>query len=250
MLRHRLRTLGIAAALAPLSLLASCQHRTTAQADIDHGWLVYGSAVETKRGETPEVTPETAPSFAESGQLVVLSGTVSDVCRTMGCWLEIEDTSSDGKRSSLLVMNKDHAFFVPRNCRGRGVHAIGYVVVETHSVEMLRHLAMDAGKSQAEIDAITEPSKRLLFIADAVILPPGGLEKPVAPLPAEQEIAPVPDTSMTPAAAPAEAPAATPAETPAANTEPAAETPAVTPSSEPPVDIPEGRETDAGGARR
>jgi hypothetical protein len=248
MLRHRLRTLGIAAALAPLSLLASCQHRTTAQADIDHGWLVYGSAVETKRGETPEVTPETAPSFAESGQLVVLSGTVSDVCRTMGCWLEIEDTGADGRRSSLLVMNKDHAFFVPRNCRGRRVHALGYVVVETHSVEMLKHLAMDAGKSQAEIDAITEPSKRVLFIADAVILPPGGLEKPVAPLPAEQEIAPVPDTSMTPAeAAPAQPAAEQPAKPEAAGDAPA---PTETPGAEPPIDLPEGLDGEVGGARR
>ncbi|MFM7259425.1 MAG: DUF4920 domain-containing protein [bacterium] len=251
MLRTHLRMLSIAMAIAPVGLLASCQHQTTAQHDINRGWLVYGNAVETKRDETPEVTPETAPSFAESGQLVVLSGTVSDVCRTMGCWLEIENTNADGSRSSLLVMNKDHAFFVPRNCRGRRVHALGYVVVETHSVEVLQHLAMDAGKSQAEIDAITEPSKRVLFIADAVILPPGGLERPVAPLPAEQEIAPLPDTSMTPAE-----PAATPE--PAPTAEPTAE-PAVAPtaptttepaSSEPPVDIPESRGTTERGARR
>jgi len=251
MLRTHLRTLSIAVAMAPLALLASCQYRTGAQYDIDHGWTVYGSAVATKRGETPEVTPETAPSYAESGQLVVLSGTVSDVCRTMGCWLEIENTNADGSRSSLLVMNKDHAFFVPRNCRGRRVHALGYVVVETHSVEMLKHLAMDAGKSQTEIDAISEPSKRVLFIADAVILPPGGLERPVAPLPAEQEIAPVPDTSMTPAepaATPEPAPTAEPAAEPAvAPAEPATAEPA---SSEPPVDIPESRGTTERGARR
>jgi hypothetical protein len=242
MLRNHLRTLSIAVAMAPLALLASCQYRTGAQYDIDHGWIIYGEAVETKRGETPEVTPETAPTYAESGQLVVLSGTVSDVCRTMGCWLEIEDTNAEGTRSSLLVMNKDHAFFVPRNCRGRRVHALGYVVVETHSVEMLKHLAMDAGKSQAEIDAITEPSKRVLFIADAVILPPGGLERPVAPLPAEQEIAPVPDTSMTPAATePAPATA-----DPTAATEPATAEPA---PAEPPVDLPESIDPREGGAR-
>lgn len=244
MLRTHLRTLSIAVAMAPLALLASCQYRTGAQYDIDHGWTVYGNAVATKRGETPEVTPETAPSYAESGQLVVLSGTVSDVCRTMGCWLEIEDTNTEGTRSSLLVMNKDHAFFVPRNCRGRRVHALGYVVVETHSVEMLKHLAMDAGKSQAEIDAINEPSKRVLFIADAVILPPGGLEKPVAPLPAEQEIAPIPDTSMTPAAT---EPSAEP--TPPTGHAPA-EPPAADPApAEPPVDLPEAVEPREGGAR-
>jgi hypothetical protein len=98
---------------------------------------------------------------------------------------------------------------------------------------------MDAGKSQAEIDAITEPSKRVLFIANAILLPPGGLEKPVEPLPAEQEIPSTPDTSMTPKADAnttpkaegASAPAAEPASEPAAEPAPA--------SGEPPVDIPE-----------
>ncbi len=224
MLRPILRTATLAASLAPLLLLASCQDRTRAQYDADNGWIVYGTFTQTKRGETPEVTPETAATYADSGQLVVLSGTVSDVCRTMGCWIEIEDTNAEGARSTILVMNRDHAYFVPRNCRGRRVHALGYVVVETHSVEMLKHLAMDAGKSQAEIDAISEPSKRVLFIANAILLPPGGLEKPVEPLPAEQEIPATPDTSMTPKAEPTISPSAEPA--------PAA--------SEPPVDIPEG----------
>jgi hypothetical protein len=87
------------------------------------------------------------------------------------------------------------------------VHAVGFSIREEHSVEFLKHLAMDAGKSQAEIDAITEPKTRVLFIAEAVILPPGGLEKPVEPLPAENEV-PAVDSSMTPAPAPAAAPTA------------------------------------------
>lgn len=237
----------LAVATTTTVLLTACQHPTRAQYDANHGWIVYGNYTPTIRGETPEVTPETAAAYADSGQLVVLSGTVSDVCRTMGCWIEIEDTNAEGARSTILVMNRDHAYFVPRNCRGRRVHALGYVVVETHSVEMLKHLAMDAGKSQAEIDAITEPSKRVLFIANAILLPPGGLEKPVEPLPAEQEIPSTPDTSMTPKADAnttpkaettttpkaegASAPAAEPASEPAAEPAPA--------SGEPPVDIPE-----------
>jgi hypothetical protein len=65
---------------------------------------------------------------------------------------------------------------------------------------------------------------RAVFIADAIILPSGGLEKLVAPLPAETEIAPMPDTSMTPT--PAKAPVEVPVETPpTAPTEPAATEP-------------------------
>jgi hypothetical protein len=144
----------------------------------------------------PEITAADVGTHAGSNQRVVLSGFVADVCQTMGCWLEIEDDAG----TSVLVMNKDHAFFIPRNARGRLVHAVGFPIQEEHSVEFLKHLAMDAGKSQAEIDAITEPKTRVLFIAEAVILPPGGLEKPPELLPAEEEL-PAVDTGMTPAPA-------------------------------------------------
>ena len=197
LLRSRLascRLFASAALLAAsLSVLTGCHKPTRAQYDASNGWNVYGSLVETHREVDPEISSAQVAEYAGSDRRVVLSGTVSDVCRTMGCWLEIED--AEGTR--VLVMNKDHAFFIPRNARGRLVHAVGFAVREEHSVEFLKHLAMDAGKSQAEIDAITEPKTRVLFIAEAVILPPGGLEKPVEPLPAENEI-PALDSSMTP----------------------------------------------------
>jgi len=201
------RRLFASAALlaASVSVLTGCHHPTRAQYDATHGWNVYGSLVETTREVEPEITAAQVADYAGTDRRVVLSGTVSDVCRTMGCWLEIED----GEGTRVLVMNKDHAFFIPRNARGRLVHAVGFSIREEHSVEFLKHLAMDAGKSQAEIDAITEPKTRVLFIAEAVILPPGGLEKPVEPLPAENEV-PAVDSSMTPAPAPAAAPTAAP----------------------------------------
>ena len=219
--RMILMTLRIASACAALSLLSGCQHPTRAQYDADWGWNVYGTLTPTIRDVDPEISVEMVDLYADTGTVVVLSGTVSDVCKTMGCWLEIEGDS----RAQILVMNKDHAFFVPRNCLGRRVHAVGQIVVQEQSVEMLKHLAMDAHASQAEIDAITQPMTRAVFIADAIILPSGGLEKLVAPLPAETEIAPMPDTSMTPtpAEAPVEVPVEAPVETPpTAPTEPAA----------------------------
>ena len=184
---------SVAMLAASSSLLTGCHQPTRAQYDASNGWSVYGTLVGTQREVDPEISASQVGEYAGTDRRVVLSGTVSDVCRTMGCWLEIED--ADGAR--VLVMNKDHAFFIPRNARGRLVHAVGFAVREEHSVDFLKHLAMDAGKSQAEIDAITEPKTRVLFIAEAVILPPGGLEKPVEPLPAENEV-PAVDSSMTP----------------------------------------------------
>lgn len=188
----------LAAAASSTLALAGCQKPTRAQYDATHGWAVYGNLVETYRDVHPEIVASDVPAWAGVPKRIVLSGTVADVCRTMGCWLEIADDS--GARA--MVMNLNHAFFIPRNARGRNVHAIGWVVEEEHSVDMLKHLAMDAGKPQAEIDAIAEPAKRLIFIAESVILPSGGLEKPVELLPAEEEL-PAVDTGMTPAAEPA-----------------------------------------------
>lgn len=198
-MRIESRMLRLLALTALVPALSGCMEPTRAQRDADRGWNVYGNFMETSRELHPEVTAaeiDRHPEWIGTRRLLVLSGTVSDVCRTMGCWLEIED--ANGER--LLVMNRDHGFFVPRNCRGRRVHAIGQVVEEEHSVDMLRHLAADAGKSDAEIAAITEPSMRLVFIAEAIILPPGGLEPPVERLPAEETVTPAADTSMTPAA--------------------------------------------------
>ena len=162
---------------AALPALASCSHATRAQHDLEHGWVAFGTVgPETVRGIDPETTPEHVADFVDSGKRVILSGRVEQVCRTMGCWLDIRGKSG----ATVRVMNRDHAFFIPRNARGRKVHAIGYVTVREQSVEVLKHLAMDAGKSQAEIDAIVTPERTVLFIADAVILPPGGLEAPAA----------------------------------------------------------------------
>ena len=42
--------------------------------------------------------------------------------------------------------------------------------VETQTVDWLKHKAEDAGKSQEEIDAITEPEVKVSFMADGVII--------------------------------------------------------------------------------
>lgn len=196
-------------AAAPI-LVPGCAGPTRAASDAARGWNVYGTPVETREGETPEVGTDGLAPYVGTGTTVVLSGHVAEVCRTMGCWIRVEGPTAASP--VVLVMTKDHAFFVPRNATGRAVHAIGQAIEEEHSVEMLRHLAQDAGKPQAEIDAITSPQKRVVFIADAILLPPGGLEAPAQPLPVEKELTPAADTSVVPAAtgegaAPAAAPA-------------------------------------------
>ncbi|MDZ7650620.1 MAG: DUF4920 domain-containing protein [Cytophagales bacterium] len=60
------------------------------------------------------------------------------------------------------VTFKDYGFFVPTTgAEGKEVVFSGIAKRKITDVATLRHFAEDEGKSQAEIDAITDPKKKL-----------------------------------------------------------------------------------------
>jgi hypothetical protein len=100
---------------------------------------------------------------------VKVKGTVTSVCQMKGCWI----TLNDGKGSpEVFVKFKDYGFFLPKDIAGREVVMEGYAFKEVTAVEELKHMAEDAGKTQAEIDAIKQPKEELKFMASGVVLLP------------------------------------------------------------------------------
>lgn len=99
---------------------------------------------------------------------VKVRGTVDNVCQVKGCWMNIVSTQ-DGKEK-MMVKFKDYGFFMPKDIAGREVILDGYAFYEVTSVDELRHYAEDAGKTKEEIALITEPSKKLMFMASGVLL--------------------------------------------------------------------------------
>lgn len=95
-------------------------------------------------------------------------GKVSKVCQQKGCWMTI--SPEGGSDPVFMVKFKDYGFFVPKDISGETVVLQGKAFRQVTDVETLRHFAEDAGKSQSEIDAITEPKEELIFIADGVEL--------------------------------------------------------------------------------
>lgn len=93
--------------------------------------------------------------------------TITDVCQMKGCWMNI---TADGREEKMFVKFKDYAFFVPKDSAGKEVVMQGKAYRETTSVEELRHYAEDAGKSEDEVNAITEPKTELKFMASGIIL--------------------------------------------------------------------------------
>jgi hypothetical protein len=92
---------------------------------------------------------------------------INEVCKSKGCWMNVDlgEESQDA-----LVKFKDYGFFMPLNSDNKEIIVQGKAFIETTSVEELRHLAKDAGKSEEEIAKITEPKRSLSLVSDGVLM--------------------------------------------------------------------------------
>lgn len=96
---------------------------------------------------------------------VKVMGTVSAVCQKKGCWVNMPLV--EGMKD--LHVSYNYEFLLPPGgIEGDDVVIEGQVKKVTYSVDHLRHLAEDAGKTQEEIEAITEPETKLSFLATGV----------------------------------------------------------------------------------
>lgn len=125
----------------------------------------YGASM-TKDGA---ISPDKMVAMMESKEEMKckLKAEVITSCQKKGCWMDVK--MEDG--STMKVTFTDYGFFVPREgLGGKTAYMEGTAVREEISVDMLKHYAEDAGKSEDEIAAITEPETGLAFVADAVII--------------------------------------------------------------------------------
>jgi len=97
---------------------------------------------------------------------VKLTGYVAAVCQMSGCWVDIDM----GNDEIIHVTFKDDSFLLPKDATGKTAVIEGIATYEEIPVDMLKHMAEDEGKTQAEINAITEPKLEYTFVAKGVIL--------------------------------------------------------------------------------
>jgi len=97
---------------------------------------------------------------------IKVKGVVVEVCQSKGCWMTIDM----GGDETMRVKFKDYGFFVPKDAAGKKATFEGVVTKELVSVEDLKHIAEDGGKSEDEIAKITKPQEELTFMADGVII--------------------------------------------------------------------------------
>lgn len=106
-------------------------------------------------------TVGTAPSMN-----LKVEGKIESCCQKKGCWTEVYVNDSE----TVHITFKDYKFFVPMDAGGKTIIMEGVAKYDTTNVEMLRHLAEDAGKSKEEIEKITEPEYELVFEASGIII--------------------------------------------------------------------------------
>lgn len=157
-----------------IGLAAACRPTETAQAPSGPTTTVQSTAAARQFGAPVDAAG--AISYTdlvgrlETGDTlaVKVQGTVNAVCQKKGCWMNL--TGPDAAAAPMMVRFKDYGFFVPMDISGREVVIDGKAFYKVVPVDELRHYAEDAGKSEAEIAAITEPKRELNFEAAGVLL--------------------------------------------------------------------------------
>lgn len=118
----------------------------------------YGKSFDTASAVSLQHLME---QLADTGRVeAVVGGLVSSVCQAEGCWLRLAD-----EQGNEVFVDWNHEFSVPKYVSGRRAIIYGYAYRDTTSVESLRHLAQDAGKSAEEMAAITQPKVTVAFRA-------------------------------------------------------------------------------------
>ncbi|MBK8819853.1 MAG: DUF4920 domain-containing protein [Saprospiraceae bacterium] len=146
-------------------LMTSCKSKDGSSTSSDPSGKYFGEKIE-EDGAISYDSLLVAIKSADSVETKV-TGLVSGVCQTKGCWMDIV-SEKDSTAESMFVEFKDYAFFMPKDLAGTKVVISGKAYRDVTSVEDLKHYAEDEGQSPEEIAKITEAKEELKFMASGV----------------------------------------------------------------------------------
>lgn len=124
----------------------------------------YGKSFKAKSAQSADALAKQLETTSNIKNVVV-KGEIAQVCQAEGCWLKLKNPAGE----DMLVKFKDHAFLIPKDTKGTAV-VYGTAIRKTVSVQERRHMAEDAGKSDDEIAAITEPRTEVRIEAEGLVV--------------------------------------------------------------------------------
>ncbi|NBL64206.1 DUF4920 domain-containing protein [Flavobacterium sp. NST-5] len=143
--------------------------KVTASNDLKVDYASFGNKISKEKALTSQQMIDKYKSL-KSGDTVSIKfkSKIKSVCKKKGCWMKLELPAANES----FVRFKDYGFFVPLNADEGNHEAIvsGKAFLTETTVAELKHYAKDGGKSQAEIDKITQPKFTYAFLADGVLI--------------------------------------------------------------------------------
>jgi hypothetical protein len=158
----------ITLALVATAIFMSCESKKEVSKEENTvSYAKFGDSISSENAMTNSEMIEKFASLKEGDTLSVkFKSSINEVCQKKGCWMTL--ALADDKE--VFVKFKDYGFFVPKNAQEKEVIVNGKAFVSIETVDVLKHYAKDAGKSQAAIDSITEPKVTYSFMADGVLI--------------------------------------------------------------------------------
>ncbi len=142
-----------------VSTLVACQSKK------EPVFNAYGDPILTN--DAAALVILTAQVEGKDSVTLTLKGKIEKTCAKKGCWMTVQDENGVATR----VTFKNYGFFVPLDgADGKEVVFSGVAKRKITDVPTLRHFAEDAGKTQAEIDAIVTPKEEIEFVANGVVI--------------------------------------------------------------------------------
>jgi hypothetical protein len=150
------------------SIFMSCESKKeVSKEESTVSYAKFGDSISSENAMNNTEMMEKFATLKEGDTFSVkFKSSINEVCQKKGCWMTL--TLADDKE--VFVKFKDYGFFVPKNAQEKEVIVNGKAFISVESVDVLKHYAKDAGKSQAAIDSIIEPKVTYSFMADGVLI--------------------------------------------------------------------------------
>ncbi len=147
--------------------IVSCNSVTNKQAEPEKQTAEQGYYGDKIEGNNVISGSELLAKMQENDSVwVTLKSKIVSNCQNSGCWMDLDM----GNDEVIKVSFKDYAFVIPIESQGKIATVEGFAKKELISAELLKHYAEDEGKSQEEIDAITQDEYIYTFEAKGVII--------------------------------------------------------------------------------
>ena len=150
--------------LLAIAFAVSCGEKKDGTTAEDAQFDLFGEQITAGNAIAPEQLA--AQLEGKDTVKIKLKTKIAEVCQKKGCWMNVDL----GNNETMTVRFKDYGFFVPKDAANKEVVFEGLAFLDTTTVDALKHYAEDAGKSQEEIDKITEPEISIVFEASGVMI--------------------------------------------------------------------------------